>query len=46
MAANTLLQRPKHLKDIKSNKKEEDINNQILFKLRAYKICPINFKAN
>jgi hypothetical protein len=26
-AANALLQRLKHLKDTKSNKKEEDINN-------------------
>ena len=45
-AANILLQRPKHLEDIKSNKEEEDINNWILFKLKAYKICPIELKAD
>ena len=37
MTANALLQRPRHL---------EDINNQILFKLRAYKICLVELKAN
>ena len=45
-AANALLQRPRHLKDTKSNKEEEDINNQILFKLKAYKIYFIGFKVN
>ena len=45
-AANILLQRPKHLEDTKSNKEEEDINNWILFKLRAYKICLVELKAN
>ena len=46
MAADALSRRPRHLKDTKSNKEEEDINNQILFKLRVYKIYPIGFKAN
>ena len=46
MAANALSQRPKYLEDTKSNKEEEDINNQILFKLRAYKICLVELKAN
>jgi hypothetical protein len=45
-AANTLLQRPRHLEDTKSNKEEEDINNWILSKLRAYKICLVELKAN
>jgi hypothetical protein len=27
IAANTLLQRPRHLEDTKSNKEEKDINN-------------------
>ena len=46
MAANALLQRLKHSEDTESNKEEEDINNQILFKLRAYKICLVELKAN
>jgi hypothetical protein len=46
MAANVLSQRLRHLKDTKSNKKEEDINNWILFKLRAYKIYLVELKAN
>ena len=46
MAANALLQRPRHPKDTESNKEEEDINNWILFELRAYKICLIELKAN
>ena len=45
-AANALSQRPRHLEDTKSNKEEKDINNQILFKLKAYKICLIELKAN
>ena len=45
-AVNTLSQRPKYLEDTKSNKEEEDINNQILFKLKAYKICLVELKAN
>ena len=46
MAADALLQRPRHLEDTKSNKEEEDINNQILSKLRAYKICLVELKAD
>jgi hypothetical protein len=46
MAANTLSQRPRHLEDTESNKEEEDIDDWILSKLRAYKICPIELKAN
>jgi len=46
MAANALSQRPKYLEDTKSNKEEEDINNWILFKLRAYKIYLVKLKAN
>ena len=46
MAANALLQRPRHLEDTESNKEEEDIDDQILSKLRAYKICLIELKAN
>ena len=46
MAANTLLQRPRHLEDTKSNKEEENINNWILFELRAYKICLVELKAD
>ena len=42
--ADALSQRPRHPKDTKSSKEEEDINNQILSKLRAYKICPIGLK--
>ena len=45
-AANTLLQRPRHLKDTEFNKEKEDINNWILFKLKAYKICLVELKAN
>ena len=45
-AADTLLQRLKHPEDTESNKEEEDINNQILSKLRAYKICLVELKAN
>ena len=45
-AANALSQRPRHLEDIKSNKEEEDINNWILFELRAYKIYLVELKAN
>jgi hypothetical protein len=45
-AANALLQRPRHLEDTESNKEEEDINNWILSKLRAYKICLIELKAD
>ena len=46
IAANTLLRRPRHLEDTKSNKEKEDINDWILFKLRAYKICLVELKAN
>ena len=46
MAANALLQRPRHLEDPESNQEEEDIDDQILSKLRAYKICLIELKAN
>jgi hypothetical protein len=46
MAANALLWRPRYLEDIKSNKEEEDINNWILSKLRAYKICLVELKAD
>ena len=46
IAADVLLQRPRHLEDTKSNKEEEDINDQILSKLRAYKICLVELKAN
>ena len=46
IAANILLQRLRHLEDTKSNKEEKDINNQILSKLRAYKICLIELKVN
>jgi hypothetical protein len=41
-----LSRRPRHLEDTKSNKEEEDINNWILFKLRAYKICLVELKAD
>jgi hypothetical protein len=44
--ANVLSRRPRHLEDTKSNKEEEDINNWILFKLRAYKICLVELKAD
>jgi hypothetical protein len=46
IAANALLQRLRHLEDTKSNKEEEDINNWILSKLKAYKICLIRLKDN
>ena len=46
IAVDALLQRLRHPKDTKSNGEEEDINNQILFKLGAYKICPIRLKDN
>ena len=45
-AANALLQRPRHPEDTESNKEEEDIDNQILSELRAYKICLIELKAD
>jgi hypothetical protein len=45
-AANALSQRPRYPEDTKSNKEEEDINNWILSKLRAYKICLVELKAN
>ena len=45
-AANTLSQRLKHPKDTEFNKEEEDINDQILSKLRAYKIYLVELKAN
>jgi hypothetical protein len=41
-----LSQRPRHLEDTESNKEEEDINNWILSKLKAYKTCLIGLKAN
>jgi hypothetical protein len=46
IAANALWQRLRHLEDTKSNKEEEDINNWILSKLRAYEICLIGLKDN
>ena len=36
--ADALSQRPRHLDNTKLDK-EEDINNQILTKLRVYEIC-------
>ena len=45
-AANALSQRPRHPEDTESNKEEEDIDNQILSELRAYKICLIELKAD
>jgi hypothetical protein len=44
IVADALLQRPRHSKDTRSSKEEEDINNWILSKLRAYEICPIGLK--
>jgi hypothetical protein len=44
IAVDILLQRLRHLEDTKSNKEEEDINNWILSKLRAYKIYPMGLK--
>jgi hypothetical protein len=46
MAADALSRRPRHPEDTESNKEEEDIDNWILSKLRAYKICLIELKAD
>jgi hypothetical protein len=46
MVANALLQRLRHLEDTESNKEKEDINDWILSKLRAYKICLVELKAD
>jgi hypothetical protein len=46
MAADALSRRPRHLEDTESNKEEEDINDWILFELRAYEICLVELKAD
>ena len=45
-AANVLSRRPRHPEDTESDKEEEDINDQILSELGAYKICPVELKAD
>jgi hypothetical protein len=42
--ANALSQRLRHPKDTRSSEEGEDINDWILSKLRAYKICLIGLK--
>ena len=42
---DALSQRPRHLDNTKLDK-EEDINNQIITKLRAYKICLVRIEQD
>jgi hypothetical protein len=44
IVADALSQRLRHPKDTRSSEEEEDINDWILSKLRAYKICSIGLK--